>query len=121
MFTGRDLSVHTSFRLIADRVIHHADTTHGKHATEIARDFSLDYDALVTVSGDGLIHEVMNGLAQHARSKEAFSIPIAPVPTGTGNGTSLNLLGMEVSLVLNIANCHPHTEHRMDLMCRRRR
>jgi len=37
----------------------------------------------------------MNGLAQHARSKEAFSIPIAPVPTGTGNGTSLNLLGIE--------------------------
>jgi len=37
----------------------------------------------------------MNGLAQHARSQEAFSIPIAPVPTGTGNGTSLNLLGME--------------------------
>jgi len=89
------MSVHTSFHFIADRVIHHADTTHGKHATEIARDFSLDYDALVTVSGDGLIHEVMNGLAQHARSKEAFSIPIAPVPTGTGNGTSLNLLGME--------------------------
>lgn len=58
----------------------------------------LEYDALVSVSGDGLIHEVMNGFAQHPLSAEAFKIPIAPIPAGSGNGTCLNLLGVKVRL-----------------------
>ena len=56
----------------------------------------LDYDAVVTVSGDGLVHEVLNGFAQHTSSAEAFAIPLAPIPTGSGNGLCLNLLGLEV-------------------------
>lgn len=51
----------------------------------------------MTVSGDGLIHEVLNGFAEHADPLKAFSIPVAPVPTGSGNGLSLNILGAEVS------------------------
>jgi hypothetical protein len=56
----------------------------------------LNYDAVVTVSGDGLIHEVMNGFASHKNPIRVFAIPIAPIPTGSGNGLSLNLLGAEV-------------------------
>ncbi|KAG6845322.1 hypothetical protein H0H87_010779 [Tephrocybe sp. NHM501043] len=37
----------------------------------------------------------MNGFAHHEDPKKAFSIPIAPIPTGSGNGLSLNLLGRE--------------------------
>ncbi|KAG6907358.1 hypothetical protein DXG01_009242 [Tephrocybe rancida] len=37
----------------------------------------------------------MNGFAHHEDPKKAFSIPIAPIPTGSGNGLSLNLLGLE--------------------------
>lgn len=56
----------------------------------------MNYDAIVTVSGDGLIHEVMNGFAYHKDPRRAFAIPIAPIPTGSGNALSLNLLGFEV-------------------------
>jgi sphingosine kinase len=72
------------------------DTTHRKHAYEIAKDLSLEYDAVVVLSGDGLIHEVINGLADHERPTDALAIPIAPIPTGSGNALSLNLLGKEV-------------------------
>ncbi|TFK42544.1 ATP-NAD kinase-like domain-containing protein [Crucibulum laeve] len=81
-------------------VIH---TTHQGHAYEIAKDLTLDYDAIITVSGDGLIHEVMNGIAQHADPIRAFSIPIAPIPTGSGNGLSLNLLGITDGLDVAVA------------------
>ncbi|KAJ7632665.1 ATP-NAD kinase-like domain-containing protein [Roridomyces roridus] len=73
-------------------VIH---TTRGGHAYEIAKSTSLDYDAMVIVSGDGLIHEVLNGFAHHEQPIKAFRIPLAPIPTGTGNALSLNLLGMD--------------------------
>ena len=58
---------------------------------------SLDnYDAIVTVSGDGTVHELINGFALHKEPMKAFKIPIAPIPAGSGNATSLNLLGLEV-------------------------
>jgi sphingosine kinase len=72
------------------------ETTHQKHAYEIIKSIPLIYDAIITVSGDGLIHEVLNGFAHHADPARAFSTPVAPIPTGTGNGLSLNLLGIEV-------------------------
>ncbi|KAI6128270.1 ATP-NAD kinase-like domain-containing protein [Pisolithus croceorrhizus] len=73
-------------------------TTHPKHALEIAQELSLDIDALVVVSGDGLIHEVLNGFSKHTQPDKAFCIPIAPIPAGSGNGLSLNLLGLQDGL-----------------------
>lgn len=73
-------------------------TTHPKHALEIVQDLSLDFDALVVVSGDGLIHEVLNGFSKHTQPDKAFCIPIAPIPAGSGNGLSLNLLGLQDGL-----------------------
>ncbi|KAJ7709860.1 ATP-NAD kinase-like domain-containing protein [Mycena rosella] len=72
-------------------VIH---TTRGGHAYDIAKTIKFEYDAIVVVSGDGLVHEILNGFAHHEQPINAFRIPLAPVPTGTGNGLSLNLLGM---------------------------
>lgn len=77
------------------------DTTRTGHAREIAKEITLDFDAVITVSGDGLVHEVLNGFAQHAEPTKAFAIPVAPIPTGSGNGLSLNLLGIEVFIVSN--------------------
>lgn len=54
------------------------------------------YDAVVSVSGDGVVHEILNGFANHDSAVQALAIPIAPIPTGSGNGLSLNLLGLEV-------------------------
>ncbi|KAJ3847517.1 ATP-NAD kinase-like domain-containing protein [Lentinula lateritia] len=63
-------------------------------AYEIAKSLPLgEFDALLSVSGDGLIHEVLNGFANHAYPRKAFQTPVAPIPTGSGNGLSLNLLG----------------------------
>ncbi|KAG8217916.1 ATP-NAD kinase-like domain-containing protein [Butyriboletus roseoflavus] len=73
-------------------------TTRAGHATEIAQNVELTFDALVVVSGDGLVHEVVNGLAKHATPEKAFSIPIAPIPAGSGNGLSLNILGIHDGL-----------------------
>ena len=88
-----------TFHIPVDSDPLYADTTHKLHAYEIARDLDLsrNYDAVVTVSGDGLIHEVLNGFAHHKNPGEALAIPIAPIPTGSGNGLALNLLGREAS------------------------
>ncbi|KAJ7582657.1 ATP-NAD kinase-like domain-containing protein [Mycena floridula] len=81
--------------LAADCTLDIIHTTHSGHAFEIAKTMSLDYDAVLSVSGDGLVHEIMNGFAEHAQPSRVFAIPIAPIPTGSGNGLALNLLGIE--------------------------
>ncbi|KLO13544.1 hypothetical protein SCHPADRAFT_874023 [Schizopora paradoxa] len=79
-------------------------TERSKHAMDIAKTLPLDtYDAIVTLSGDGLIHEVFSGFAEHPESVKAFSTPICPVPTGSGNGTSLNLLGLKEGFDVGVA------------------
>jgi len=57
----------------------------------------LDYDAIVTLSGDGLAHEIFNGFAEHENPRAAFAVPLAPIPTGSGNGCSISLLGLKVT------------------------
>lgn len=52
------------------------------------------------MSGDGLVYEVLNGLAEHNKSPlEALHTPITPIPTGSGNGLALNLLGLKVAVL----------------------
>jgi sphingosine kinase len=55
----------------------------------------------VTVSGDGLIHEVVNGLFERSDWREAFArIQLGVIPGGTGNALSRTLIHEQV---LNIA------------------
>ena len=63
-------------------------TTHAGHAREYVASLSLGvHSAVVTVSGDGLINEVLNGLLSRADAAEAIAaLPLAPAPGGTGNG-----------------------------------
>ena len=49
------------------------------------------YDAIVTVSGDGLLHEVVNGLMKHADWQRAIKHPIGVIPGGTGNGLVVSM------------------------------
>lgn len=79
----------------AQCTVHVVYTEYAKHAQELAKVIPLDYDAILTLSGDGLAHEIWNGFAQHSDPKSAFSIPLAPIPTGSANGTCLNILGMQ--------------------------
>ena len=75
-------------------------TTHRNHGLDIVRDeadLPDAYDAIVCVSGDGMIHEVLNGLSTRPKdAKRALKkIPVVPIPTGSGNATSVCLLGPE--------------------------
>ena len=52
-----------------------------------------DFDSIITVSGDGLIHEVVNGLCLRADWKEfKETISIGFIPGGTGNGLCKSVL-----------------------------
>lgn len=83
-------------------------TTHQHHATEIARDLNLsEYDAVVTVSGDGLLHEVVNGLLSRVDWPEAAQFPIGIIPCGSGNGLAKSVQVRDLNAaVLNVVKGH---------------
>ncbi|KAI8064620.1 ATP-NAD kinase-like domain-containing protein [Gongronella butleri] len=70
-------------------------TEHQGHALQIAKELDInEFDAIVTVSGDGVVHEVINGLLQRPDAREAVrKLPIGIIPGGTGNAMSICLLG----------------------------
>lgn len=79
-------------------------TTHVNHGKEIVLSMPLDrYDAIVCVSGDGMMHEILNGLAQRSDATEAIKIPVAPIPAGSGNAIAVNLFGNEQCLDVTLA------------------
>ncbi|KAJ7201132.1 ATP-NAD kinase-like domain-containing protein [Mycena pura] len=70
------------------------------------------YDALVPVSGDGIVNELINGLASRPDARAALRMPIAPIPAGSGNALSVNVMGPEKVLdvayaALNAIKGHP--------------
>jgi sphingosine kinase len=73
-----------------------ADTAHRNHAYKLVNEMALDFDCIVAVSGDGLIHECLNGLADRFDADLALQMPIAPIPAGSANALSVNVLGIEV-------------------------
>lgn len=90
-----------SFRLV--------DTEYVGHASKVASEISLDdYDAVLSVSGDGTLHELINGFAQHKEPMRAFKMPIAPIPAGSGNAQSLNLLGVKVWVLSSFVTTVTH-------------
>ncbi|KAG0297964.1 sphinganine kinase lcb4, partial [Dissophora globulifera] len=69
-------------------------TTHRFHAKEIAKDLDIrKYDAIVSVSGDGVLHEVINGLMERPDAVVAHKLPLGAIPGGSGNALSFSLLG----------------------------
>ncbi|KNE95122.1 hypothetical protein PSTG_11599 [Puccinia striiformis f. sp. tritici PST-78] len=71
-------------------------TTHSGHAGELAEKLDLDsLDVVSCVSGDGLVHEVLNGLGRRKSDfMEAMNkIALTSIPCGSGNGLSTNHLG----------------------------
>lgn len=52
------------------------------------------YDAVVTVSGDGLIHEILNGFMKRTDASEALKkIALGLIPSGTNNSYIISCLG----------------------------
>ncbi|KAK4235029.1 ATP-NAD kinase-like domain-containing protein [Achaetomium macrosporum] len=70
-------------------------TSYSGEAVGLARDLSIDdYDIAIPCSGDGLPHEVFNGLAKRPDARRALSkIAVCHIPCGSGNAMSCNLYG----------------------------
>lgn len=68
-------------------------TSYAGEASERCKDSSvLSYNGLVIVSGDGLVHEVLNGLASRPDAAQALRVPVAHIPAGSGNGLAKSVL-----------------------------
>lgn len=72
-------------------------TERHRHCYDYAKSMGLDYDAVVLLSGDGLVHEVFNAFGKREDAMDAFALPVVQIPTGSANGFSLALLGLEVN------------------------
>jgi sphingosine kinase len=70
-------------------------TTYSGQAVDLARELNIDeYDIAIPCSGDGLPHEVFNGLAKRPDARRALSkIAVCHIPCGSGNAMSCNLYG----------------------------
>lgn len=62
-----------------------------------------EQDVLVCVSGDGVIHQVLNGFTEREDALAALRLPIAPIPTGSGNALNVNLVGPKKATDLALA------------------
>lgn len=61
-------------------------TERQNHARELIREISLpEWDGIVIVSGDGLLHEVINGLMERPDWEQAIKTPVSILPCGSGN------------------------------------
>ena len=72
-------------------------TAYKGHAIDIAANLDVNaYDLIACASGDGLPHEVFNGLAKQPHPRHALhSIAVTQIPCGSGNAMSLNLNGTD--------------------------
>lgn len=72
-------------------------TRHRNHGLEIVHhepNLAERYDCIMYLSGDGLMHEVLNGIASRADARTVLDkVAVVPVPAGSGNACSVNLLG----------------------------
>uniref|UniRef100_A0A8D2DPI5 Sphingosine kinase 1 n=1 Tax=Sciurus vulgaris TaxID=55149 RepID=A0A8D2DPI5_SCIVU len=67
-------------------------TERRNHARELVRAEELGrWDALVVMSGDGLMHEVVNGLMERPDWETAIQKPLCSLPAGSGNALAASL------------------------------
>eukprot|EP00050_Salpingoeca_kvevrii_P001306 m.166882 g.166882 ORF g.166882 m.166882 type:complete len:634 (+) comp10342_c0_seq2:2291-4192(+) len=79
------LATHIDYKVI--------QTEYAGHAKEIAAGLDVsEHDAIATVSGDGLFHEIINGFMSRPDWEAAMQqIQVGAVPCGSGNGMSMSL------------------------------
>ncbi|XP_041641595.1 sphingosine kinase 1-like [Cheilinus undulatus] len=67
-------------------------TERQNHARELVREADLtQWDALVIMSGDGLLFEVINGLLERPDWEEAIRTPLGILPGGSGNALAASI------------------------------
>mmetsp|Transcript_12866 Transcript_12866/g.51347 ORF Transcript_12866/g.51347 Transcript_12866/m.51347 type:complete len:559 (+) Transcript_12866:28-1704(+) len=89
----------------ASKMVHFTvvTTTHFNHAREIARDLKGGvFESVVTLGGDGMLYEVLNGILDQQGGAELLSqLSLGVIPAGTGNGicASLDVAGPEDAML----------------------
>lgn len=80
-------------------------TTHKGEAITISEKLDIEaFDVIASVSGDGLPHEVFNGLGRRPDAKKALSkIAVVNIPGGSGNAMSCNLTGTDSPSLATLA------------------
>lgn len=67
-------------------------TERQNHARELVKEADLSqWDALVIMSGDGLLYEVINGLLDRPDWEEAVRTPLGILPGGSGNAMAASI------------------------------
>ena len=59
---------------------------------EEKEELKFDYSGIIIISGDGLVHEVYNGLYRRADWADMCDFPIGIIPGGSGNALNCSLL-----------------------------
>ena len=72
-------------------------TEYQGHAVEVAEGLDIEaFDVVASCSGDGLPHEVFNGLGKKPNARRALEkIAVVQLPCGSGNAMSWNLNGTD--------------------------
>jgi len=71
--------------------LHIQQTVRPNHAYEIVKEMCVEnYDGIVTISGDGLLSEVVQGVMQNPNT-ETVKLPIGVIPGGTGNAVAYSM------------------------------
>ncbi len=80
-------------------------TRHKGEAVDIAERLNIEaFDIVASCSGDGLPHEVFNGLGKRPDAKKALSkIAVVHIPCGSGNAMSCNLNGTDSASLATLA------------------
>lgn len=80
-------------------------TQHSGEAVNIAEKLDIEaFDIIASCSGDGLPHEVFNGLGKRPDAKRALSkIAVVHIPCGSGNAMSCNLNGTDSASMATLA------------------
>jgi sphingosine kinase len=58
---------------------------------------------VATASGDGIVYEILNGLAARPDARAALHMPIAPIPTGSACSLCINLFGVADTFNIELA------------------
>ncbi|KAB5584634.1 hypothetical protein PHYPO_G00109760 [Pangasianodon hypophthalmus] len=67
-------------------------TERQNHARELVREADLSqWDAVVIMSGDGLLFEVVNGLMEREDWEKAIQMPLGVLPGGSGNALAASI------------------------------
>ncbi|XP_036397242.1 sphingosine kinase 1 [Megalops cyprinoides] len=93
---GQALSLFTGHvqRMLTEAGVPHTlvITERQNHARELVREADLSqWDAMVIISGDGLLFEVVNGLMEREDWEAAIQTPLGILPGGSGNALAASI------------------------------